>query len=203
MFNRFTDQAKNAVIEAQREARELRNPWIGTEHLLLALLREPEAPGAATLSRLGVTADSCRETIATLPGTGGEVLDEQDGEALRAFGIDLDEVRRRTEETFGPGALDAAPADPDDHETRRLGRRRRRSGERPRGHIPFTRAAKKALELSLREAVALKDRDVGSEHILLGVLRSDDDTTAALLQKLDLARDDVRSAVMADRRDAA
>lgn len=203
MFERFTDQARHVVIEAQREARELRHTWIGTEHVLLALLSEPEAPGAATLGRLGVTADTCREAIATLSGSGGDVLDERDGEALRAFGIDLDEVRRRAEETFGPGALDAAPVDAVDDEPRRFGRLRRRAGERPRGHIPFTRTAKKALELSLREAIALQDRHVGSEHILLGILRGDDRTTTSLLQKLDLVPQDVRSAVIADLRDAA
>ena len=73
-------------------------------------------------------------------------------EALAAIGIDLDEIRRRVEASFGPGALER--------------------GRRGRGrHVPFTPAAKKALELALREALRLGDREIGAEHVLLGLLR--------------------------------
>lgn len=65
---------------------------------------------------------------------------DDDADALRSVGIDLDEVRRNVEDAFGPGALDRGV--PDAH----------RSGTR---HIPFTRDAKRALELSLREAIHL------------------------------------------------
>ena len=80
-----------------------------------------------------------------------------DADALRSIGIDLDDVRRRVEETFGAGALDDVPE--------RTGRRRGRNR-----HIPFTGRAKKSLERGLRQAITLGDTRIGSEHLLLGVL---------------------------------
>ena len=92
---------------------------------------------------------------ATAPAAAGSV---EDADALAALGIDLDEVRRRVEEAFGPGALDRARAP-----------KRRFLG----GHIPFAKEAKKALELSLREALALRHNYIGTEHMLLGLLHGE------------------------------
>jgi ATP-dependent Clp protease ATP-binding subunit ClpA len=75
-----------------------------------------------------------------------------DAEALAALGIDLDAVRDRVEAAFGPGALE------------------RRGPERA-GRAPFSRRAKKVLELSLRESLAMKQRSITDGHILLGLLR--------------------------------
>jgi hypothetical protein len=66
-------------------------------------------------------------------------------------------VRRQTDQVFGEGALD------------RAGRRPARRG----GHVPFTKDAKRTLELSLREAVRLHDKGIETRHLLLGVLRDD------------------------------
>jgi len=77
-----------------------------------------------------------------------------DAEALTALGIDLDAVRSSVEASFGPGALD----------------RPSRSGATA-GHIPFTPRAKKVLELSLREAIAMRSRSIADGHIALGLLR--------------------------------
>ncbi|MBO0608565.1 Clp protease N-terminal domain-containing protein [Myceligenerans salitolerans] len=79
-----------------------------------------------------------------------------DRAALASLGIDLDAVRDSTDATFGEGAFDTAA---------------RRRG--PKGHIPFTRDAKKSLELALREAVRLRSKDIADTHLLLGVLRDD------------------------------
>src|SRR5262249_60985340 len=73
------------------------------------------------------------------------------------IGIDLDQVRQATEASFGPGALDP--------KARRV---------MPKGHIPFTKRAKKTLELSLRESLALGHKYIGSGHLLLGLLRGGD-----------------------------
>jgi ATP-dependent Clp protease ATP-binding subunit ClpA len=92
---------------------------------------------------------------------------DRDAEALRAIGIDVDEVRRRVEEAFGPGALDQGGRG------RRL---RRRSGPIPGplgGRIPFTPRSKKALELAHREALSLGKTWIGTEHILLGIVREE------------------------------
>jgi ATP-dependent Clp protease ATP-binding subunit ClpA len=106
-----------------------------------------------------------------------------DAEALAAIGIDLDAVRRAVEQSFGPGALS--------------GRHRRR------GRIPFCPKAKKALELSLREALALKDRHIGSDHILLGIARESDSGAARALAACGTTPDALRAAVLAARREAA
>ncbi|GAA2450462.1 Clp protease N-terminal domain-containing protein [Streptomyces macrosporus] len=206
MFERFTRQARAAVVGAQQEARGLGHDWIGTEHLLIALLRRPDEPGAATLARLGLDAESARTAVERMTGRGGDGVGEEDAEALRALGIDLEEVRRRAEGAFGPGALDRVPEPPDERRGlrsvlpfRRGGRNRRRG----QGHIPFTPRAKKALELALREALALKDRHVGCEHVVLGLLRSDDRFTGDLFARLGVDPKAVRSRVVADLRRAA
>jgi ATP-dependent Clp protease ATP-binding subunit ClpA len=148
VFERFTSQARVVVVGAQQEARLLHSQRIGTEHLLLGLL-DLDSPTAAVLARHGLTRDVVAGAITAAAGG-----DDLDAGALTALGIDLDAVRSTVEATFGPGALDA-------------GRTTRPRG----GHIPFTPRAKKVLELSLREALAMKSRAIGDGHIALGLIR--------------------------------
>jgi ATP-dependent Clp protease ATP-binding subunit ClpC len=70
MFERFTDQARRAVVLAQEEARELNHSYIGTEHLLLGLLREDDGGAAAALASLEVGLDPAREQVAEIVGRG-------------------------------------------------------------------------------------------------------------------------------------
>ena len=114
MFERFTDRARRVIVLAQEEARALQHNYIGTEHLLLGLIREGE----------GVAA-----------------------KALASKGVELDATRKQVEEMIGKG--NAAP----------------------NGHIPFTPHAKQVLEFSLREALQLGHSYIGTEHILLGLIR--------------------------------
>ena len=114
MFERFTDEARRAVVLAQDLARQSGHTWIGTEHLLLALLDEPE--GITTLS-------------------------------LLALEVDPEAVRREIELIVPPTAGE-------------VGRQ-----------IPFTPRAKKVLELALREAMRLRQRNIDGGHILLGLIR--------------------------------
>lgn len=159
MFERFTAAARQSVVNAQLEARRLHHPRIGTEHLLLALTLGPESdPARVVLGEFGLDHEATEAQLLHITGTG-----RLDAEALSSVGIDLDEIRRRVEAEFGPGALDEV--DP------------LRSSRRPGlfglgGHIPFGNDAKDALELALREAIELGHRELGSAHILLGVLRS-------------------------------
>src|SRR5438067_1024325 len=125
MFERFTDRARNAVVLAQEEARRLDHNYIGTEHVLLGLLREPESIAARALERLGVGLGATRTAV---------------------------------EEIIGRG-----------------------SGPRAEGHIPFTPRAKKVLELSLREALGLGHNYIGTEHILLGLVREGGGVAAQIL----------------------
>jgi ATP-dependent Clp protease ATP-binding subunit ClpA len=150
MFERFTDEARQVVRLSQDEARRLGHPFIGTEHLLLAILGEGHGPAAQSLIAQGVTGSDLSQRIIRLAPPDGEL----DPEALATIGIDLDQVRQATEASFGPGALEPKPR----REVRK-------------GHIPFTRRARKVLELALREALALGHNYIGSGHILLGLLR--------------------------------
>jgi len=124
MFERFTDRARRVVVLAQEEARMLNHNYIGTEHILLALIHEGE----------GVAA-----------------------KALTALGISLAATRQAVEDIIGRGM------------------------QAPSGHIPFTPRSKKVLELSLREALQLGSDYIGTEHILLGLIREGDGVAAQVL----------------------
>jgi len=109
-------------------------------------------------------------------------------EALRVIGIDLDEVRRRIEEAFGQGALERSAS------ARR--RRGRRNACGPSvGHIPFTPRAKKVLELAVREAKALRHDYIGTEHILLGLVRERDGLAVGMLAERHVSDERVRTVV--------
>jgi ATP-dependent Clp protease ATP-binding subunit ClpA len=149
MFERFSLAARESVIHAQTVARELRHPIIGAEHLLLGILWQDTGLARRILIDAGVDYATGRERLVRLVGCD----DEPDAQALASLGIDLDEIRQRVERAFGQGALDA------------VGRRRD-----PRGHLPFSKRAKKSLELALREAIHLRSKGIGAEHLLLGVL---------------------------------
>jgi hypothetical protein len=133
MFERFTDRARRVVVLAQEEAVGLQHNYIGTEHLLLGLIREREGVAAR---------------------------------ALESLGISLEAVRSEVEEIIGQGQ------------------------SAPTGQIPFTPRAKKVLELSLREALQLSHSYIGTEHILLGLIREGEGVAAQVLVKLgaDLSR---------------
>ena len=124
MFERFTGRARRVVVRAQEEARLLDHNYIGTEHILLGLLGEPESVAGVTLTRFGFTRDAARAEVAERVGRGKKA---------------------------------------------------------PLGHIPFTPRAKKTLELALREALALKHKYIGTEHILLGLIHEGDGVAAQLL----------------------
>jgi ATP-dependent Clp protease ATP-binding subunit ClpC len=72
MFERFTERARQVVVLAQHDARALGHNYIGTEHLLLGLLREEQGLGARVLVALGVTVEGTREQVARIVGMGDE-----------------------------------------------------------------------------------------------------------------------------------
>lgn len=148
MFERFTDEARQVVVAAQEQARTRNAPRIGPEYLLLGILECPGTVGEELLADAGIDAAAVAAALHTADPA-------RDDEALAALGIDLDAVRRAAEDAFGPGALDRA------------------RGGRRAGGIPFEKPSKKVLELSLREAVRLGDRFIGTEHVLLGLLHPD------------------------------
>ena len=139
MFERFTERARQVVVLAQDEARSLRHDYIGTEHILLGLLREEEGIAARVLKSLGVALEEVRAQVARIIGAGDE-----------------------------------APAT---------------------GQIPFTPRAKKVLELSLREALSLGHNHIGTEHVLLGLVRENEGVAMRILLDLDVDAEKVRNAI--------
>lgn len=173
MFERFTPAARAVVTGAVEEAQTMGSGRIGSEHLLLAILRgEKKGLGQVSLAGAGVTYSAARAALERV----GEPS-SLDADALRALGIDLDQVRRRVEAQFGPGALDDTPPTLRSRWLRRHGRTTSR-------HLPFTDDAKLALELSLREAIALRSPRIGDGHLLLGLLRGEAGRRARLLHEL-------------------
>ena len=176
MFERFTESARQCVTAAEAESRRLESGYIGTEHLLIAVADEPRGLGGRILRDLGLTPDALRDEARRCAEPG-----PIDPDALATLGIDFDEVKRRVEETFGPGAL-----------------ARGRAGR----CVPFSRIAKKSLELSWRSALALNDKFIGSEHLLHGLARADEGTAARMLGERDVDLKRLEAAIQEARRAA-
>jgi ATP-dependent Clp protease ATP-binding subunit ClpA len=184
MFERFTTAAREVVVSAQHEREEFGHPVLGTEHVLLGLLNEGAGMAYTVLHRAGLTRIQVREAVRNV--VGHTALGDDDAEALKAIGIDLDEVRARVESTFGPGALQA-PLEP----RRGLFGRRGRPGR-------VSQRARKVLELSLREAIRLHDKSIGPEHLLLGLLREGEGLAVKIMVDRGLVLDDLREQVLAE-----
>jgi ATP-dependent Clp protease ATP-binding subunit ClpC len=174
MFERFTDRAKQAVSLAQDEAITLGHDFIGTEHLLLGLARTSDGIARDVLGAHGVTPARARdETVRLLTEAGVDTSGGRPAvEALASIGIDVDEIRRRADEAFGPGKF---------------------RFPRP----PFTPRAKRTLEYTLREAVGLGSATIGPEHLMLGVLHDDEGVGHRVLVALGADPAELRSAVLA------
>src|SRR5258707_1640406 len=139
MFERFTERARQVVVLAQEEARTLKHNYIGTEHILLGLLREEEGLAARVLESLDITVERVRSQVVRIVGSGEEVTS---------------------------------------------------------GQIPFTPRAKKVLELALREALSLGHNYIGTEHILLGLVREDEGVAARILLDFDADSEKIRNEVI-------
>jgi ATP-dependent Clp protease ATP-binding subunit ClpA len=171
MFERFTEAARAAVLAARVEAEQLGASSLDAGHFLLGVLGDPKGVAATVLAELGVDTEAVRSQLRS--------AGPAEGDALRTLGIDLDEVRRRAEASFGPGALDRP-------RRQRTGLFGRRSAG---GHLPLAKEARSALELALRAALARHDRFIGTEHLLLGLLGTDRGSALRLLHAAGLRAD--------------
>jgi ATP-dependent Clp protease ATP-binding subunit ClpA len=185
MFERFTDDARAVVRQALEERKSMRHDRVGTEHILLALMMTEDGIAARVLRDAGADEDDLRTRILAFEGRGPLVLGEADAAALRAIGIDLDAVRAKVEESFGEGAL-RPPCPPG---KRGLFRKAQYDTGR------FSPRAKKVLELSLREAVRLKHTYIGTEHLLLGLIREGQGLGAMVMTQAGLDLADLRRRV--------
>ncbi|MDD4909456.1 MAG: ATP-dependent Clp protease ATP-binding subunit [Candidatus Omnitrophica bacterium] len=140
MFNRFTERARKVIILAKEEARRFNHDYIGTEHILLGLIREGEGVAAAVLQKLGLSLETIRLEVEKLvqPGPSTQIL----------------------------------------------------------GDIPFTPRAKKVLELAAEEARSMGHNYIGTEHILLGLIREGEGVASQVLMNLGLDFDRVRNEVI-------
>jgi ATP-dependent Clp protease ATP-binding subunit ClpA len=178
MFERFTRNARAVVIGAQGIAVRAGAPEIQPAHLLESLVATDSILAMTVLADLGAPGEEVRRVVRGLRSRYSDGLDADDAEALRLLGIDLDDVINRIDRDLSDGG-----------------------GPIPKGHKRFARQSKKVLELSLREALQLGDNFIGTEHVLLGLLRQGDSTALETLKAFDLSVDDVRRAVAeADRR---
>ncbi len=140
MFNRFTERARKVIILAKEEARRFNHDYIGTEHILLGLIREGEGVASTVLQKLGLS---------------------------------LENIRLEVEKLVQPGPTTQIIGD-----------------------IPFTPRAKKALELAAEEARSLGHNYIGTEHLLLGLIREGEGIASQVLLNLGLELNTVRSEVM-------
>jgi ATP-dependent Clp protease ATP-binding subunit ClpC len=140
VFERFTERARQVVLLAQQEAVSFGHDHIGTEHLLLGLIREEEGIAARALAEAGVELEAARASVVAILGAGD------------------------------PAAS---------------------------GQIPFTARGKRALELALREALALGHTWIGTEHLLLGLTRAGDGRATEVLTELDVDPGELRERVVA------
>ena len=127
MFERFSERARRVMVLAQEEARSLQHDYIGTEHVLIAILEEGDGVAAKVLANLNISAAATRATVLEIVGRGEKS---------------------------------------------------------PSGHIPFTPRSKRVLEYSLREAMQLGHNYIGTEHLLLGIIRDGEGVAAQALVKL-------------------
>jgi ATP-dependent Clp protease ATP-binding subunit ClpA len=178
VFERFSPEARRVVERGQEESRLLGHDWMGTEHLLLGLLGE-ETLGGAVLRSLGVEREDVLSQYRGIVGPCERPASPPpDPAALGAIGVDLDEVRRRAEAAFGPGALERT------HAWRR------------HACLRLTPRSKKALEFATKEARSLQHASIGTEHLLLGLAAVGEGLAAQVLSRLGAPPWKVRLAVL-------
>ena len=158
MFERFTDKARKVVVLAKNKATERGDDQIRPVHMLYGLA-STDGVAARALTALGVDPAAVERKLGRSAPEGPLVGEaSEDAEALAAIGIDLDEIKRRIEDSFGPGALERVPLTP-------------RGPLNWTGRLPLAESSKLTLALALKEARALHHAYIGTEHVLLGLLR--------------------------------
>ncbi|MFH1680930.1 MAG: Clp protease N-terminal domain-containing protein, partial [Candidatus Eisenbacteria bacterium] len=136
MHDRFTERVRKVMYLAREEAGRLQHDYIGTEHLLLGIVREGEGIAATVLNNLGLDLDQIRQAVESMvSGSGGTLTI---------------------------------------------------------GEIPFTPRAKRVLELAVEEARLLGHNYVGTEHLLLGLIREGEGVAARVLMDLGADKKRVR-----------
>ena len=140
MFNKFTERARKVILLAKQEAKRFNHDYIGTEHVLLGLLREGEGVAAAVLQSLGMNLNNIRLEVEKLV-------------------------------QIGPATVVS-------------------------GDLPFTPKAKKVMELAMEEARTLGHNYIGTEHLLLGLIREGEGVASQVFMNMGLDLEKVREEVI-------
>ena len=140
MFERFTDRARKVMALANQEAQRFNHEYIGTEHILLGLIKEGTGVGATVLKKMNVDLRKVRLEVEKMVKSGPEMV--------------------------------------------------------PMGKLPHTPRAKKVIEYAIEEARNLNYNYVGTEHLLLGLLREREGIAAKVLMNLGLKLEQVREEVL-------
>ena len=138
MLERFTERGRQVVVLAHEEARSLRHNYLGTEHILLGLLREKDGLAARVLESLDITVERVRAEVVRIVGPGEELTS---------------------------------------------------------GQIPFTPRATKVLQLALKEALSLGEKQIDTEHILLGLVRENEGVAARILLDFEAGPERIRDGI--------
>jgi len=165
VFERFTEQAHLVLDLARHEAERAGHRYLGPEHLVLGVLAEGHSRGARILRAHRIELATARTELLGLARQGVVPAPRpSDADLLGTLGIDLEAVRRSTEQAFGATAVGQATW----RVTRRRGWRGTRVTWTPLCGPPFF--AKRALQLASEQARTLGHGAVGPEHLVLGVL---------------------------------
>jgi ATP-dependent Clp protease ATP-binding subunit ClpA len=163
LFGQFTEQAHQVLDLGRDEAERIGHRYLGPEHLLLGMLHEGTSGAARLLWTRGIALAAARGQLLALAEQGVvPAARPSDRELLGMLGVDLEEVRRTTEQTFGSTALGQAAW----RVTRRRGWRAGGVVWTPLCGPPFL--AKRALQLASQQASVLGHGVVGPELVLLG-----------------------------------
>src|SRR6266571_242728 len=138
-FDKFTERARKVLSLAQEEAQRFQHNYIGTEHLLLGLVREGEGVAAKVLSNLGVELYQVRNAVEFIIGRGDRIV---------------------------------------------------------LGEIGLTPRAKKVIELAVDEARRLNHQYIGTEHLLLGLIREGEGIVVGVLENLGVNLENIRTQIM-------
>ncbi|MBU1627207.1 hypothetical protein KKB18_07550, partial [bacterium] len=128
VFDRYTESARRVIQHARKEAEQFNHSYLGTEHILLGLIRETDSIACTVLHKMNLNLDVIRNKVLTKMSIRGTTI--------------------------------------------------------PIGEIPFTLGAKKVLEFAMHEARVLRHAHVGTEHLLLGLLRESSGIAAEVLRIL-------------------
>jgi ATP-dependent Clp protease ATP-binding subunit ClpA len=228
-FDKFTERTRKTLQLAQEEAQRLNHNYVGTEHILLGLVREGDGVAARVLNNLGIDLSNVRSAVESIIGRGDQIVMGEVGltsRAKRVIELALDEARRlnhhyvgtehlllglvREGEGIAAGVLQSLGVSLAKVREQVLDVLSSSSGYGGRANPTasvsteasgtgrfdkFTERARKTLQLAQEEAQRFNHNYIGTEHILLGLLKQPKSLAAQVLQSLGVPLESVRSAV--------